>query len=208
MTMKYVIASVILTNIATPNSALAQSFEETVNFAFNGNKQWESVVYGPGYNQKLFNNVLSNYNQTNCTVNLDYGMNDYGEDGFKPPQLPFLTATGNLVPSYHGTVYLKNINRAEVKEARSGDTLIGYTVSLDGNGQTIFDGTVRQIPMDLTTMGDVMKNMEKGIADYQEEDYSCNSDCKIVIFSPDMQRSQAAWDYLLKQYCGAAPSAF
>lgn len=208
MVLKSFMLALTLSIIHPSGPAFSQSFEETLNFAFNGDKQWSSVVYGPGYNKQLFNNVLSNYDQSNCTVNLDYGMNDYGEEGYKPSQLAVIMMTGNLIPSFHGTVFLKNINRAEVKEARSGNNFIGYTVNLDGNGETIFEGTIRQIPYDLMSMKGVIERMEKNEADYKEEEYSCNSNCNILIYSPDMQRSQAAWDYFLKQYCSAEPSAF
>jgi hypothetical protein len=45
--------------------SLAQSYEETLNFIFNGNKQWSSVSF-----QTTMSNQLTNYNQENCTVDL------------------------------------------------------------------------------------------------------------------------------------------
>jgi hypothetical protein len=51
--------------------ATAQTYEETLNFIFNGNKSWSSVSYGT---LSVFSNKLANYNEANCTVNLTIGI--------------------------------------------------------------------------------------------------------------------------------------
>lgn len=45
----------------------AQTYEETVNYIFNGNKTWSSV------NWSIFSSKLSNYDQSKCTVDIDTG---------------------------------------------------------------------------------------------------------------------------------------
>jgi hypothetical protein len=91
-------------------SALAQSYEETLNFIFNGNKQWSSVSF-----QTMMSNQLTNFNQEKCTVDL--------------VSTPYRR---------RGTINLKAITRWNWKPTSDGTLSFGL-LRLESEGD-IFDG--------------------------------------------------------------------
>ena len=48
--------------------AQTPTYEETVSFIFNGNKEWRSVKFG-----MIFRNELSDFDKSNCTVRIESG---------------------------------------------------------------------------------------------------------------------------------------
>jgi hypothetical protein len=113
LSIKCILVSIALTDVFGMANAEAQSYEETVNYIFNTNKQANSVRYGLG---QYDYNVLSNYNANDCTVEIDSGLS-----------------------TISGKIFLKNIRRWSWRPFMRMETVTNGQLTLESEGK-MFEG--------------------------------------------------------------------
>lgn len=194
-------AALMVTGAAAP--ALAQSYEETVNFIVTGNVKTSEVSFG---NQMTVasTNRITGYDANQCTFDIEttsdgllagLSMLFLGPELGKrpdaavqpPPPAPD-TATPILATSTR--IHLNAVSGWEVLPLTSQYGLHGYQLSLNGTGDTINSGTV------------TISGKRAVVVD-------CKDKCGFN-FPPDtdLDRFKKAMDYLFSQYCAGSYSAF
>lgn len=200
--------ALLVTGAAAP--ALAQSYEETVNFIVTGSSQTNESTFGNKLTL-LTTSTINGYDANACTFDLTMRQEGFylafvdrtgasnptgSDDSDAPAQKPqddLLTNKPDYTPPSMVTRIKLDFNAVSswrIDPITDEYGLIAYQFHLDGTGKTI-------------------TSMTRRFGDGAEKDLTCTNNCGLLL-SPDtdLDRFKKAMDYLFSQYCAGSYSAF
>lgn len=178
-------------------AARAQSFEETVNFLLTGNQQLSSVTFGDVMSMTNETTIVS-YDGPNCKV--DVSVKQGGtllilqllfSDPQKMQGLPKESTTdGETGVVSNVTIDFNAVAQWEIKQVAGNYGPYAYQVTLNGAGEPIMSGK-QSVPV------------------VGERPLQCTDNCPYSLpLTLNLDRFEAAMNYLYSAYCTGSSSAF